>query len=76
MSGEWMPIETAPADVRVMVGSWDVWAGKMKWIEDTGVVFERKFFGLFKTKNYIGHRYSYWRPLPSPPVSQPNHTEA
>jgi hypothetical protein len=66
---KWQPIETAPTNVRVLCGRWDIWMDRQEWRVSDGAVFESWFFGLLKKRTYHGREYSHWQPLPPPPAT-------
>lgn len=65
----WKPIETAPPDTPVRVGKWEFWGGKKEWKENEGVVWRPRFFGLIKSREYVGKEYHFWKELPPPPAA-------
>lgn len=72
MSSEWRPIETAPVDVPVQLGRWRRYFNiddGLRWETDVGLAWEseRGFFRT-KVKRGLNSEYTYWRPLPEPPV--------
>jgi hypothetical protein len=57
---EWQPIETAPADVDVLMGYWQEWPER-KWVYVLDYAQDTKGHWL---KNHVTH----WMPLPEPPL--------
>lgn len=64
---DWRPIETAPVDTPVMMGSWWIYGKTREWMETSGIAFESRLFGLLKVKTHQGRANTHWQPLPNPP---------
>ena len=70
---EWKPIESAPADVMVLLGRWrSTYEESMPLRWDTEVskawVTTRLPFGLKRrVRERYSVEYSHWQPLPEPP---------
>ena len=63
---EWQPIETAPADVNLVLGHWNIWDGDNRWRERNGMAFESGFLGR-KKMTYLGKEATHWKHVPPPP---------
>jgi hypothetical protein len=66
---DWLPIETAPTDEKVLCGGWEIYGDRKEWKTSDGRAWERYFFGLLRRPSYHGREFSHWKPLPPPPAS-------
>lgn len=70
---EWKPIESAPADVMVLLGRWRTTYDEsmpLRWDTEVSKVWmtTRFLFGLKRRVREIHSvKYSHWAPLPEPP---------
>lgn len=66
---DWRELSTAPTDVVVRLGKWDLFCGKLEWRETMGAPWEAGWFGRRKPTWY-GREYTHWLPAPPPPKSE------
>lgn len=64
---DWQPIETAPRDVKVIMGGWYIVSERKDWETRDGVVYESYLFGFLKRRTIRSSDYTHWMPLPEPP---------
>ena len=64
----WQPIETAPADVPVVTGTWEQHPnGEPRWVEEITIAYRRRCWGLWRERTGWTEMAVAWRPVPAPP---------
>lgn len=63
---KWQPIETAPLDMPLQLGWWELWPEK-KWVEEISLAGHANDKGPGMSNAWLHGRATHWQPLPEPP---------
>ena len=66
---KWQPIETAPTNVPVRLGYWDIWNDRQTWCERDGIAYKRRYW-LWRVRADYYEEATHWQPLPEPPCAE------
>jgi hypothetical protein len=67
---EWQPIETAPDNVHVELGFWEIYNGQRYWRTCTGIAWRSTCWGGRRRCKWE-ERATHWRHTPPPPADTP-----